>query len=135
LLAFHHSVTKTLSCISTSIGSVNQKLAKKVLERAGCVVQVTDSGKEAVELYARGVFQVVLMDVQMPEMDGLTATAHIRDFEQREMRLAVPIIAMTAHAMSGDRERFLAAGMDDYVSKPFNRRKLLDMICRWAGRC
>ena len=107
---------------------VNQRLAKLVLEKAGCQVALADNGELAVRLRADENFQVVLMDIQMPLMDGLTATKAIRDWEQRNRTSAVPIMAMTAHAMQGDRERFLESGMDDYISKPFNRDTLIQKI-------
>ena len=107
---------------------VNQKLAKLVLERAGCEVALAENGELAVNMCERQIFQIVLMDIQMPLMDGLTATRRIREWEQQHSKQAVPIIAMTAHAMQGDRERFLESGMDDYISKPFNRENLLQKI-------
>ncbi len=97
--------------------TVNQKLAVRLLEKWGHNVVVVNNGKEALSTLEQQVFDVVLMDVQMPEMDGLEATAAIRARE-RSTRAHLPIIAMTAHAMKGDKEQCLAAGMDDYVSKP-----------------
>jgi PAS domain S-box-containing protein len=96
---------------------VNQTLAVRLLERAGHTVTVAGDGREAVQLLAERPFDLVLMDVEMPEMGGFEATALIRGQERATGR-HVPIIAMTAHAMKGDRERCLAAGMDGYVSKP-----------------
>ena len=100
---------------------VNQKLAVALLEKEGHMVEVTANGREAVGAFEEGRFDAILMDVQMPEMDGLAATQAIRD---RETEKRIPIIAMTAHAMAGDRERCLAAGMDEYVSKPIRIQKL-----------
>ncbi len=110
---------------------VNQRLALRILQKEGHDVVVAGNGREAVEAVARTDFDVVLMDVQMPEMDGFEATAAIRKAEIAT-RNHVPIIAMTAHAMSGDRERCLAADMDDYVSKPISARGLLDVIEKHA---
>jgi CheY-like chemotaxis protein len=108
---------------------VNQKLALALLGKHGHTVTVAATGKEAVHLWESGDFDVVLMDVQMPEMDGMEATAVIRAQEARTGR-HVPIIAMTAHAMKGDREMCLAAGMDDYVSKPIRAQQLFDTLER-----
>jgi signal transduction histidine kinase/CheY-like chemotaxis protein/HPt (histidine-containing phosphotransfer) domain-containing protein len=106
---------------------VNQTVAIKTLEKMGHSVVVANNGREALSLLATEAFDLVLMDVQMAEMDGLTATRKIREDEQLTQS-HVPIIAMTAHAMAGDRERCLAAGMDAYVSKPINRKKLEEAI-------
>lgn len=104
---------------------VNQKLAVGILERHGHQVTVANNGQEAINALGRGRFDVVLMDVQMPELDGLSATRQIREQEAANGGGRIPIIAMTAHALKGDRERCLAAGMDDYVSKPIRERLLL----------
>jgi CheY-like chemotaxis protein len=96
---------------------VNQTLAKRILERLGHRVQVVNNGKEALGRAQAEEFDVILMDVQMPEMDGLEATAAIRDAEAG-IGKHVPIVAMTAHAMKGDKEKCLSAGMDGYLSKP-----------------
>ena len=108
---------------------VNQRVAEGLLTRRGHLVTVVGNGREAVDALRRGEFDVVLMDVQMPEMDGFEATAAIREWE-RETGHRVRIVAMTAHAMSGDRERCLAAGMDGYLSKPIDQRSLYDVVER-----
>jgi len=109
---------------------VNQKLALILLTRAGYPVDAVNTGREAVEAVRQGQYSLILMDVQMPEMDGFEATRQIRALEGPERH--TPIIAMTAHAMKGDRERCLAAGMDDYVSKPLNAEEFLEKLERWA---
>jgi PAS domain S-box-containing protein len=109
---------------------VNQKVASRLLEREGHAVTVAPDGRAAVALVGSAAFDVVLMDVQMPEMDGLEATAAIRAGEDDGTRPRLPIVAMTAHAMTGDRERCLAAGMDAYVSKPVRRAELLAVLDR-----
>ena len=104
-------------------GAINQQVAVRLLEERGHSVVVVSNGRAAVEQVAAQPFDVVLMDVQMPEMDGLEATAAIRQAEAQTGG-HVPIIAMTAHAMKGDRDRFLAAGMDGYVAKPVRPHEL-----------
>jgi signal transduction histidine kinase/ActR/RegA family two-component response regulator len=110
---------------------VNQRLISRVLEKCGHRVALVGNGSEAVDAARGGAFDVILMDVEMPEMDGFAATSLIRSAEAGARR--VPIVAMTAHAMSGDRERCLQAGMDDYLSKPIAARDLEAMLCRFAG--
>jgi PAS domain S-box-containing protein len=105
---------------------INQKLAVRLLEKAGHTARVVSNGREALAALECESFDLILMDVQMPEMDGLEATAVIRQREAGGRR--TPIIAMTAHAMKGDRERFLSAGMDGYVAKPIQPKDLLDAI-------
>ena len=112
---------------------VNQMLAVAILAKRGYDVSVADNGREAVDLVRRSEFDVVLMDVQMPELDGFEATALLRAAETESTR-RLPIIAVTAHAMEGDRRRCLQAGMDDYVSKPIDPDKLETAIQRWTGQ-
>jgi two-component system sensor histidine kinase/response regulator len=96
---------------------VNQKLAMRLLEKLGHQVTLAVNGKEAFELFKTNSFDLVLMDIQMPVMGGVEATQKIRDAERRSGG-HIPIIAMTAHAMAGDAEKYLSSGMDGYVSKP-----------------
>jgi signal transduction histidine kinase/CheY-like chemotaxis protein len=111
--------------------AVNQRLAASLLERRGHKVTIASNGREAVEAVRQRAFDVVLMDVQMPEMGGFEATAAIRAAEaDRGSRL--PIVAMTAHAMKGDRERCLAAGMDEYITKPLDPKQLCAIVERMA---
>jgi len=114
---------RELNILLAEDNAVNQKIATRMLEKLGHRVTVTGNGKAALDILTRLDFDAILMDVQMPEMDGLTVTEKIRAGE-RQTRLHVPIIAMTAHAMKGDRERCLQAGMDGYISKPINGREL-----------
>jgi len=111
---------------------VNQMLAVSLLRKRGYDVTVADNGREAVDLVLGQDFDVVLMDIQMPVMDGFEATAAIRSWEVEEGK-RLPIIAVTAHAMEGDRQRCLDAGMDDYVSKPIEAQELEAAIVRWTG--
>jgi len=110
---------------------VNQKLAVKLLEKQGHTVIVADNGRLALEAWRRGGHDLVLMDMMMPEMDGLEATRRIREEEAGKSR--IPIVAMTANAMQGDRERCLDAGMDGYVSKPVKPEVLFQEIERVLG--
>jgi PAS domain S-box-containing protein len=118
---------RRLSLLLTEDNVVNQKLAVRLLEKRGHAVVVAGNGREALAALERQVFDVVLMDVQMPEMDGFEATAAIRAREQVTGN-HVPIVAMTAHAMKGDRERCLDVGMDGYISKPLQPSELFEAV-------
>jgi PAS domain S-box-containing protein len=110
---------------------INQKLAVVLLQKAGYSVDAVETGAQALEKVQANQYNAVLMDVQMPEMDGLEATHRIREWEKDTGR-HIPIIAMTAHAMQGDRERCLEAGMDDYVTKPLQPKVLFSALDRWT---
>jgi CheY-like chemotaxis protein len=111
---------------------VNQTLALRLLEKIGHSATLVSNGREAVEAVKSGTFDVILMDLQMPEMGGFEATQCIRELEAQRQRYT-PIVAMTAHAMQGDRERCLAAGMDGYVSKPIKPQALADALNQVTG--
>ncbi|HZP42685.1 MAG TPA: PAS domain S-box protein [Candidatus Binatia bacterium] len=111
---------------------INQNVAVGMVERWGCRADAVANGREALAALERARYDVVLMDVQMPEMDGFEATAAIRRREGDGLA-RLPIIAMTAHAMAGDRERCLAADMDDYVAKPLRAAELHRALARWSG--
>ena len=113
---------------------VNRKLAIALLERFGYRVSCAENGQEAVDSMRDKSFDLVLMDCQMPVMDGYTATTLWREFEREHRRHRLPILAMTAHAMVGDREKVLAAGMDEYLTKPIDRAKLQETLKLWLGR-
>jgi PAS domain S-box-containing protein len=109
---------------------VNQKLAKMMLTKAGYQVEIACNGREAVEKYSSspGDFDIIFMDIQMPEMDGMEATKEIR----RRGYAAIPIIALTAHAMKGDREKCIEAGMDDHITKPVKRENIFEILEKYV---
>jgi|GEM_PF-1127304 len=115
---------------------INQQVALEILTQMGLVVDVADDGKAALEAWQADGYDLVLMDIQMPVMDGLTAARRIREIEKREMKASdtatpTPIIAMTAHAMAGDRDKSLAAGMNDHITKPIDPEALFAAMVRW----
>ncbi len=130
----------------------NQQVAMRSLHRAGYQVELVEDGRQAVEAFKRKHFDLILMDIQMPEMDGYEATKAIRNLEcglrnkieedpysESEIQnlkskvKRIPIVAMTAHAIKGYRERSLEAGMDDYITKPLRRKGFLAMVDKWTG--
>ncbi|MDJ0936874.1 MAG: response regulator [Kiloniellales bacterium] len=114
---------------------VNQEVAREYLEALGCRVDVVETGAAALLAYEAGAPDLILMDCQMPEMGGLEATRWIRDLEQcDEGRARIPIIAVTAFTVEGERDRCRAAGMDDYLAKPFDQEALLDVLKRWLPK-
>jgi CheY-like chemotaxis protein len=110
----------------------NQRVAALMLSKIGCAVQVVGNGAEAVRAWRTGAFDLILMDCQMPEMDGFDATRAIRAAEGSDRHQA--IVAITANTEPGARERCLGAGMDDYVSKPLSKAALLDLLTRLGER-
>jgi two-component system, sensor histidine kinase and response regulator len=115
---------------------VNQKVAKIILKKLGHSVKIANNGKEAVEWFLTKSFDLILMDIQMPVMNGMEATAEIRKLESQGDRTGscIPIIALTANAMKEDKNRFLAAGMNDYISKPIKKNVLSDVIAKFGSR-
>jgi CheY-like chemotaxis protein/HPt (histidine-containing phosphotransfer) domain-containing protein len=112
---------------------VNREVAVGMLESLGCIAHAAENGWLALEAINNDAYDAVLMDCQMPVMDGLTATAELRRREQNAGGARLPIIALTANAMEGDRERCLAAGMDDFLSKPFSQQQLAALLKRWLA--
>jgi len=112
----------------------NQQVALGILKKLGMRADAVADGAEAVKALESIPYDLVLMDVQMPEMDGLEATRQIRGPESAVPNHRIPIIAMTAHAMQGDRERCIEAGMDDYVSKPVSPQALAEVLARWLPK-
>jgi two-component system, sensor histidine kinase and response regulator len=112
---------------------VNQEVASGMLENLGCQVTIAGDGLEAIQAIVSREFDVVLMDCQMPRLDGYSATQQLRDWERSQQRARTPIIALTANALSGDAEKCLAAGMDAYLSKPFTLQKLQAALAKWAA--
>jgi signal transduction histidine kinase/DNA-binding response OmpR family regulator len=123
---------RSLHILLAEDNAVNEKVACAILQKAGHTVEVARDGRQAVDLMAAGSFDVVLMDVQMPEMDGFEATAAIREMEKLT-GAHTPVIAMTAHALGGYKERCLEAGMDGYVTKPIRRELLLQTLAEFQG--
>jgi two-component system, sensor histidine kinase and response regulator len=113
--------------------AVNQKVAVRMLEKLGCRIDVAGDGAEAVEMWRHFAYDAIFMDCQMPELDGLEAARLIRREELRLGRDRAPIIAMTANAMAQDRSDCLAAGMDDYLSKPVRQEDLQATLDRWLN--
>jgi len=124
---------RTLRLLVAEDNLVNQEIARHTLRKAGHAVDLDGTGHEAVNAVKSGVYDAILMDIHMPEMDGLTATRLIRDLGGANAD--VPITALTADAMSGNREQFLSAGMSGFVSKPFDPPRLHATIarCVWGG--
>ena len=124
---------KSLSILLAEDNRVNQKIALRLLEKRGHHAVLAVNGKEALEALAQASFDLVLMDVHMPDMDGIEATIAIRE-KEKSTGLHQPVIAMTALAMKGDRERCLAAGMDGYLSKPIDLQQLDDLLAEYTHR-
>ncbi len=122
------SPARPLRVLLAEDNTVNQRLAVRLLERAGHSVVLASTGREAIAAFLKERFDVILMDVQMPDMDGLEATAEIRNREAAEGLTPTPIVALTAHALKGDRDRCLAAGMNDYVNKPIEVARLMEVL-------
>ncbi|WP_244423531.1 response regulator [Nitratireductor aquibiodomus] len=125
-------VSSDIDILVAEDNEVNQLVFRQILSEAGLRFDIVESGKHALEAHQRRKPRLILMDVSMPGMSGLEATREIRHRE-RETRTRVPIIGVTAHALKGDRELCLEAGMDDYLSKPISPRALLEKINSWVS--
>jgi CheY-like chemotaxis protein len=126
-LASARNAVVSLRVLVAEDNVVNQKLVARLLEKRGHKVKVVANGREALGALEQGTYDLVLMDVQMPEMDGFEATGELRKLE-KQTGLHTPVIALTARAMKGDRERCLEAGMDGYLSKPIRAQELDDLL-------
>lgn len=113
---------------------INQKVLRIILDKAGCAYDVAEDGYQAIHKYQVGQYDLVLMDCQMPNLDGLQASEQIRHHESETRRERCPIVAMTANAMKGDKERCLSVGMDDFLAKPFKTADLIRIIQTWGGK-
>ncbi len=131
----HSGLPPDLRVLLAEDNPVNQEMCRFMLEGLGCRVDVVSNGALAADALRNHAYDLVFMDCQMPEVDGYEATAEIRRHESTVGRgqRRTPIIALTAHAMQGDREVCISAGMDDYLAKPFNMNELADMLYRWKG--
>jgi CheY-like chemotaxis protein len=128
------SALKTMHVLMVEDDPSNQVATRKLLEKSGHAVTTAENGQEALELLRTGDFDIVLMDIQMPVMGGQEATMEIRNSPGLSACKNIPIIALTAYAMTGDREKFLASGMDDYLVKPVNLENLQRVIEKHAPR-
>jgi CheY-like chemotaxis protein len=126
------AAAQSLNILLVEDNAVNRAVAAGILEKRGHRITHAPDGQTALKEHEKGPFDVILMDIQMPDMDGIQVTAHIRQREAPK-RQHTPIVAMTAHAMKGDRENYLASGMDDYISKPINKNTLIHIVERFAN--
>ncbi|MHA8097638.1 PAS domain S-box protein [Aquirufa antheringensis] len=130
------SISGTLHSVHARVllvddNATNRKVASQILMKAGCEVLMASSGQEAIDILQKDAnFDLVLMDIQMPEMDGMETTRRLKALN---LAALPPIVAMTAYAMKEDRERFLAAGMDDYLAKPIRAQQIIAMVSRWVS--
>jgi CheY-like chemotaxis protein len=124
---------RSLHILLAEDNKINQAVATGLLHKRGHNVVVASNGQEALSLLETSPYDIVLMDIQMPEMDGFAATAKIRE-KEKTAGIHIPIVALTAHAMQGDRERFLAGGMDDYLSKPIHVQELDKVLERCISK-
>jgi CheY-like chemotaxis protein len=128
------AATAPLRILVAEDDEVNSLFLQRSLQKLGHTATVVRNGKGVLELLARQDFDCILMDIQMPTMDGMEATAAIRRSTELGEKARIPIVALTAHAMSGDREKFLEAGMNDYISKPISIRGLREVLARALAR-
>ncbi len=131
--AKEQQVKFSVSILVVDDNSINQAVAKGMLGKFGIEIELANNGQEALDLLQRQIFDLVFMDCQMPVMDGYTATKNIRDSQSPVLNHTVPIVAMTANAMQGDKEKCLASGMDDFIAKPVSAVKLRLILEKWLS--
>ena len=122
-------ISKHLNILLAEDKFVNQKVISMMLENLGCKVQLANNGYEAIEQYKKHQFDIIFMDIMMPEMDGITAMKQLRILHSK----LPPVIGLSAHAMQGDAEKFITLGMDDYIEKPVKKETLLRKLKKWSG--
>lgn len=123
-------VTDNLNILVAEDNAINQRVAQFILEKLGHRLDIADNGKDAVDKYLSGNYDLIFMDIQMPIMDGLEATCTIRKIETEKSLTPIPIVAMTANTMKGDKENFLKCGMNDYIGKPFKAAEISQLLYR-----
>lgn len=124
-------VSKDLNILVAEDNSINQRVAKFIIEKLGHKLDIAENGSVALEKFIEGTYDLILMDIQMPIMDGLEATKAIRAYElENNIEKGIPIVALTANTMKGDKEKFLSSGMNDYIGKPFKASELSQLIYR-----
>ncbi len=127
-----HGITTPIRVLMAEDNRINAEFAKEMLEKLKCDVVSIRNGKEAVDILQKDrEFHLIFMDCQMPIMDGFEATRQVREHEKKNNLTHIPIIALTANAMKGDKERCIQAGMDDYLSKPVRQKNFAEMIRKW----
>ncbi|MEZ4748503.1 MAG: response regulator, partial [Calditrichia bacterium] len=133
LPASQHNVTEEIGqrILLVEDNRINQKVAIHTLKKLGFEADIAENGRIAVDMLKKTNYSLVLMDIQMPEMDGVEATSIIRSPDSGVLNPQITIIAMTANAMSGDREKYTNAGMNDYITKPFRRVELKDLLSNY----
>jgi CheY-like chemotaxis protein len=127
-----NKISRKLSILLAEDDAINQLYLKGFLEAQGWVVDSAFNGLQAIEKFEKNKYEIILMDGQMPKMDGFDATRKIRELEKGKNE-HIPIIAITGYAVTGDRERFLEAGMDDHITKPVDEQRLLDVIEKYTS--
>ena len=125
--AFSENAEKSVRILMAEDNPINQKVGKLILQRAGFLIDLANDGQEAIEAHKADPYDLILMDCQMPSVDGFEATRQIRQLDRRQP----VIIAVTANALVGERDKCFEAGMNDYLSKPFQAEQLVDIVRRW----
>ena len=126
------SNSKKIKILIAEDNEINQKVLKAILDKSPFNYEIVADGTEATQFNSQNNYDLILMDCQMPNKDGFEATRDIRQFESTNNKKRCPIVAITANTMHGDKDKCLAAGMDDFLSKPFKSHQIIDMINKWT---